>query len=192
MKDLSCHILDIVQNSIHAGASRVEMEINENTREGKLILTISDNGCGMSREMVQQVTDPFFTTSAVKKVGLGVPLLKQNTEQTGGIFEIDSVENQGTRVKAIFNSGNIDMVPLGDMASTMKTLIAADPGKDFVYRHRKDDRGFDLDTAELRRELDGVSLGKREVLDYLSDYVRTSLQELEAPQGEGISRKQGT
>jgi hypothetical protein len=184
MKDLSCHILDIVQNSIHAGASRVEMDVNESTQDGKLILTITDNGCGMNSERILQVTDPFFTTSETKKVGLGLPLLKQNAEQTGGSFGIDSVVNKGTVVKAVFNTSNIDMIPMGDLASTMKTLIACDPGKDFVYRHRKDDSGFDLDTSQIRAGLDGMNLGNREVLDYIADYVRTSLKELDKPGSE--------
>jgi hypothetical protein len=178
MKDLSYHILDVVQNSLHAGADRVVIEMDENTVSGKLKLTITDNGHGMTREMMLLVADPFFTTSATKKVGLGLPLLKQNAEQTDGRFEVDSAVEKGTVIKAIFNIRHIDMIPRGDLASTLKTLIASDPDKDFIYRHRKDDEGFNLDTAVIRAELGGVNLGNREVLDYIVNYIRSSLEEL--------------
>ena len=99
MKDISFHILDIVQNSLHAGADKIVIEMIENTKEGTLTLTITDNGSGMDQRMVDQVTDPFFTSSTTKKVGLGLPLLKQNAEQTGGVFEVSSELNKGTVVQ---------------------------------------------------------------------------------------------
>ena len=95
MKDISFHILDIVQNSLHAGADKIVIEMIENTKEGTLKLTITDNGSGMDQEMLDQVTDPFFTSSTTKKVGLGLPLLKQNAEQTGGVFECEIGIKQG-------------------------------------------------------------------------------------------------
>jgi hypothetical protein len=178
MKDLSCHILDIVQNSLHAGADRIEILLSENSTAGILCLTIKDNGCGMKEEVKQRVTDPFYTTGMNKKVGLGLPLLKQNAEQTGGRLSIDSEEGKGTTVKAAFHSDHMDMIPLGDMASTMKSLIASYPELDFVYAHSCGRKEFSLDTAEIRSELEGVTLNTREVLDFLVNYIRSNLEEL--------------
>lgn len=178
MKDLSYHILDIVRNSIQAGASRIETDITESSMTGQLILSIRDNGRGMSAAMVKKVTDPFFTTSGGKKVGLGLPLLKQNTELTGGVFSIESTEKKGTTVTAIFNRHHIDMIPTGDLAMTFRTLIAGNPDKDFIYRYRADEEGFDLDTAEIRKDLDGVNLNTREVLDYIADFIRENARAL--------------
>src|SRR5512147_603301 len=113
MKDISCHILDIVQNSINAGADKIEIFISENTKTSEYILKISDNGCGISDETKEQVLDPFYTTSVTKKVGLGLPLLKQNAELTGGRLDISSIMGKGTVVIAIFNNSNIDMIPVG-------------------------------------------------------------------------------
>jgi hypothetical protein len=174
MKDISFHILDIVQNSLHAGADEIMIEMIENTKEGTLKLTITDNGFGMDQNTLKQVTDPFFTSSTTKKVGLGLPLLKQNAEQTGGLFEVSSELNKGTVVKAIFNTRNIDMIPEGDLAATMRTLIASDPLKNFIFRQEKDGEEFELDTAAMRDELGDIDLSHREVLEFISDFIRSN------------------
>jgi hypothetical protein len=175
MKDISFHILDIVQNSLHAGADDIIIEMIENTKQGMLKLTITDNGSGMDQRMVDHVTDPFFTTSTTKKVGLGLPLLKQNAEQTGGAFEVHSELNKGTVVSAVFNTRSIDMIPEGDVAATMRTLIAAEPLKDFIYRQRKDGEVFELDTAAMREELGNIDLSHREVLEFISHFIRSNV-----------------
>lgn len=178
MKDISFHILDIVQNSLHAGADRIIIELVEDTREGTLQLTITDNGSGMDQQLVERVTDPFFTSSTTKKVGLGLPLLKQNAEQTGGIFEVNSDLNIGTTVSATFNTGNIDMIPEGDLAATMMTLIAAEPLKNFIYRQEKDGEEFELDTAAMRAELGDVDICRSEVLEFIAEFIRSNADAL--------------
>jgi hypothetical protein len=178
MKDLSFHILDIVQNSLHAGADKIVIEMIENTVTGTLKLKITDNGSGMDQGMVDQVTDPFFTSSTTKKVGLGLPLLKQNAEQTGGTFEVSSELQKGTVVSALFNTGNIDMIPEGDLAATMRTLIASEPLKDFIYRQEKDGEEFELNTAAMRAELGDVDLSRREVLEFITDFIQSNLSAL--------------
>lgn len=178
MKDISYHILDIVRNSIQAGAKRVDVELSADSLTGLFVLKISDNGCGMSAEMLKQVTDPFFTTSVTKKVGLGLPLLKQNAELTEGSFSIESVKDKGTIVTAVFNYFHIDMIPMGDLAMTFKTLIASNPDRDFVYRHLKNSVGFVLDTTDIRSQLGEVSITSREVLDFITDFIRDNLKAL--------------
>ena len=127
---------------------------------------------------LEQVTDPFFTSSTTKKVGLGLPLLKQNAEQTGGRFEVNSDLNIGTTVTATFITGNIDMIPEGDLAATLITLIAAEPGKNFIYRQEKDGEEFELDTAAIRAELGDVDLSRCEVLEFIADFIRSNVSEL--------------
>ena len=178
MKDISFHILDIVQNSLHAGADKIVIEMIENTIEGTLKLTITDNGSGMDKAMVAQVTDPFFTSSTTKKVGLGLPLLKQNAEQTGGVFEVSSELNRGTIVKAVFNTHNIDMIPEGDMAATMRTLVSSEPLKDFIYRQEKDGEEFELDTAAMHAELGDIELSRCEVLEFITEFIRSNVSVL--------------
>ena len=179
MKDISYHILDIVQNSLHACATRTEISVRDDSTAGTLELKIIDNGIGMPEEVIRKVTDPFYTTSVTKKVGLGLPLLKQNAEQTGGTFSVESVEKKGTTVTAVFNRNHIDMIPEGNQALTMKSLIAANPGKDFVFRYSCNRGAFDMDTDEIRKNLDVISINTREVLDYIVDFIRGNLQELD-------------
>jgi Histidine kinase-, DNA gyrase B-, and HSP90-like ATPase len=178
VKDISYHILDIVQNSLHAGATDISVNLTENTADCKLILEISDNGCGMTAEELKKVIDPFFTTSVTKKVGLGLPLLKQNVELTRGTFSMESVEHKGTLITAVFHNNHIDMIPMGDLAITFKTLIAANPDINFIYRHTRNNRNFVLNTEEVRSELEDVKLNTPEVLNYLADFIRDNLKAL--------------
>jgi hypothetical protein len=178
MKDISYHILDIAQNSIHARAKNITISIAEDDMKGTLELIISDNGCGMPAEMLQQVVDPFFTTSVKKKVGLGLPLLKQNAELTEGHFQLESFPNKGTIVKAVFHKNHIDMIPTGDIALTMRILISSDPATDFIYRHSLGNKKFELDTAEMRKELEGIPLNNPDVLKYISGYIHKNLDAL--------------
>ncbi len=153
MEDLSLHILDIVENSIGAKASRVEIKVDEDTKKDLLVIEIEDNGLGMDEETIKKVLDPFFTTRTTRKVGLGLPLLGQAARESGGDIEIESKVGRGTRVRASFGYSHIDRKPLGDIGTTLTTLIAGNPEVDFVYEHKKDESEYRLDTREIR---DGI------------------------------------
>lgn len=179
MKELSLNILDIAQNSLTAGADNVTITIDED-KDKLFTLTITDDGCGMSPEMIASVTDPFCTTRKTRKVGLGIPLLKLAAEQTGGSLSIESKtakdfpEGHGTVVKAVFHSDSIDFTPLGDIISTIVVLIQGNEKVDFVYRHTTPDGEVYLSTSEMREILgEDVSLSDFEVLEW----IRGSLTE---------------
>ena len=177
MKELSLNILDIVQNSIRAEATCIEILIDET--ETTLALTIRDNGCGMSEDFVKTVTDPFSTTRTTRKVGMGIPLLKLAAEQTGGTFSITSVERSvdpahcGTTTSATFDKTHLDFTPLGDVVSTIVLLIRASASTDYVFRHTMPDRMVSLDTREIRQVLgDEVPLDEYEVLAWIRDMLK--------------------
>jgi len=159
VQDLSLHILDIVENSIRAKASRIEIKVVEDTRKDLLTIEIKDNGQGIDEETVKKVLDPFFTTRVTRKVGLGLPLLSQAARESGGDVEIESKVGRGTRIKATFGYSHIDRKPLGNMEATLTTLIAGNPEVDFIYEHKNDELEYRLDTKEIRarimRELNG-------------------------------------
>ena len=150
MEDLSLHVLDIAENSIGAKASRIEIKVVEDIGRDLLMIEIEDNGQGMDEESIKRVLDPFFTTRTTRKVGLGLPLLSQAARESGGDFEIESKVGRGTRVKATFGYSHIDRKPLGNMEMTLKTLIAGNPGIDFIYQHKKDELEYRLDTRKIR------------------------------------------
>lgn len=151
MRELSLNILDIAQNSISAGASLITIDVSESREEHLLTLTVSDNGCGMDEEQLQNVCDPFFTTRTTRKVGMGIPLFRLAAEQTGGSFEITSKKGVGTSTKAVFHSDSIDFTPLGDMTSTVTVLISMNTDRDFIYRRSADEKEFVLDTREIKK-----------------------------------------
>ena len=153
MEDLSLHILDIVENSTMAGATLVMIDILEDQEKNVLQISIEDNGRGMDPEMLRKVRDPFVTTRTTRSVGLGLSLLEQAAEETGGDLKIISSRGLGTTVKATFQADHIDRKPMGDIGSTLTALIAGNPDADFVYRGYLNNEEMELDTRELRAEL---------------------------------------
>ncbi|MDO4618863.1 MAG: ATP-binding protein [Clostridia bacterium] len=178
MEELSLHVLDIVQNSISAGAELIEVEIIENEEEDTLTITVTDNGCGMSEEVVSKVTDPFTTGRKTRRVGLGIPLFKLAAEMTGGSFLVESELEKGTKISAVFGLSHIDRQPLGDMASTMHQLIVMNEQTDFLYLHKVGNKEFLLDTREIKKVLDGVSLKEHEVMLWLLDFIKENEESL--------------
>lgn len=172
MTELSLNLLDVAENGVRAGATLIRIGIDTDTEKDRLIMTISDNGCGMSEEQVRAVTDPFFTTRTTRKVGLGVPFFKMAAEITGGSFRIDSVPGKGTDVIAEFVYSSIDRAPLGDVEETMVTLISGSPDIDFVYEYSFNGKSCTLDTREVRQMLEGVPLDTPEVISFLRDYLK--------------------
>jgi len=180
MKDLSLHIMDIVQNSTRAGATLVYIDVIENDAKDLLSIQISDNGSGMSPEILQKVTDPYYTTRTTRKVGLGIPLLVQNAEQTGGCVTINSEVGKGTCVKAIFQLSHIDRPPWGDISGTMALLASGHPNIDFKYSHIRNGLRFDFDTKHIKLELQPIPITHPQVIRFMTDMIKENLQEIGA------------
>lgn len=171
MQELSMHLLDIVQNSIRAQATKIDILVDEDIETDNLIIVIKDNGCGMSEEQVSSVIDPFFTTRTTRKVGLGIPLYKMAAEQTGGSLQIESEIGAGTVVKATFGYSHIDRMPLGDMADTIAQIICLNEPIDIAYTHKKNKDSFTATTSDFTSVLEGVPLNTPEVMLFVKDYV---------------------
>lgn len=183
MKDLSLHILDLVQNSITAGALLVEITIREDLKSDMLTITIKDNGRGMDKELLEKVKDPFVTTRTTRRVGLGIPLMAAACRRCEGELTIESEKNIGTKLTATFKHSHIDRAPMGNIAETIVSLILSGSGEtmpvNFVYTHIIDGREFRLDTRELKSILgEEVSLDEPEVLAWIRDYINDGLDNL--------------
>jgi anti-sigma regulatory factor (Ser/Thr protein kinase) len=180
MQDLSLHILDIAENSIDAGASRIEINISVDKEKNSLIIVIMDNGRGMDEEILNNVKDPFFTTKEVrianKKFGLGIPLFMQAAEECGGRLDVDSTTGKGTVVRAEFQLGHIDMKPLGDMGSTMTSLIAGHPEIDFIVHFNAADFSYCFNTVYLKQELDEVPINMPDVLKLIKEDINEAVR----------------
>ena len=178
MKELSLHILDIAKNSVKAKASVIEIIISEDEETNLLTIEIKDNGCGMSKEFLETVRDPFSTTRTTRKVGMGIPLFEAAAVQCGGYVDITSEEGVGTEFKVFFEYNHIDRAPLGDMPGTMQVLISGSPEIDFIYRHEKNGKVFNMDTRELRQVLGEVPLDTPDVLAWIDGFIQEGLSEL--------------
>jgi len=178
MEDLSLHVLDVVENSIKAGAARVSIEIREDTRANRLEIVIEDDGAGMTEEMARKVRDPFVTTRTERRVGLGIPLLADSARETGGDVEIWSEPGKGTRVRVWFVRDHIDRKPMGDMAGTMAMLITGNSEVDFRFLYERNQRSFEIDTAEIRGQLEDIPINDPAVAGLLGRKIKEGMQEI--------------
>ena len=107
MKELSMHVYDLMENSTAANATLVELTIKDSLKDNIYAFTIKDNGKGMSPELLSRVTSPFATTRTTRKVGLGIPMMKENAEKAGGTFKLESEEGKGTTLTCSKRSENL-------------------------------------------------------------------------------------
>ena len=174
MKELSLNILDIAMNSVKAGAAHLGIELDE-TAEPLLTIIIRDDGCGMSEEFVRRLSDPFCTTRTTRKVGLGVPFYLLAAEQTGGGVTIQSIPepdpNHGTVVTAVFHKDHIDFTPLGDIISTITTLIHGYPDIALEFFHRFPTHEVRLSTEEIKAMLGDIPINTLEILNWIRDFL---------------------
>ena len=180
MRELSLNVMDIVQNSISAGAGLVEIAVEEDKSQKKLSISVMDNGKGMSAQQLENVTNPFFTTRTTRNVGLGIPLFKMEAEMTGGNFTIDSELGKGTSLKAVFCTDSVDMIPLGDINGIIHLLVTCNPDMDFKFTRavtEETEQAFIMDTRELKEALGGeVSLAEPDVVLWIKEYLQEQTQ----------------
>lgn len=182
MKEISLNILDIAENSVKAKADRVFITIKET--DETLLLSIKDNGFGMKKNFLESVTNPFCTTRTTRKVGLGLPLLKLAAEQTGGYMKIESrhkddyPDNHGTETSALFYKNHIDFTPLGDVVSSVVTLIHGSPDIDWNFEHTTKKGTVSLHAAELKEVLGDVPLNNTEVIFWIEGYLKEQYENL--------------
>jgi len=153
MKDLSLHILDIVENSVAARADKIEIRISEDKKKDLLSVEVVDNGTGMDKNTTKKALDPFYTTRTVRRFGFGLPLLSEAAKAANGQLSIKSKKGEGTRIKADFQYSHIDRKPLGDIAQTIITLVIGNPEIDLVYVHKKNNQKYSLDTRKIKIRL---------------------------------------
>lgn len=171
MEDLSLHILDIAENSINAGAKQIEIKIDVDSMKDLLTIEIKDDGKGMNEEVVKNVTDPFYTTRTTRKVGLGLPMLKEAAESANGKVEISSQEESGTKVTASFQLSHIDRKPVGDMTETIVALCSGNPDTKIKYIEICNNNKFIFDSSEIKNRIMDVKINSPEILIFIRKYI---------------------
>jgi len=172
VRELALHILDVVENSLAAGARHITIEIEEDLAADSLTIRVMDDGRGMDEETAQRALDPFYTTRTTRHVGLGLPLFKAAAERSAGELRLTSSPGQGTTVTARFQHSHIDRAPLGDLPATLLGLLLSDRSAEIRYVHRLDGREFVFDTREVRDALGAdVPLTHPAVREWMRSYL---------------------
>lgn len=172
------HILDIVQNSISAGATLVTLTVDESPAEDLLTIAVGDNGRGMTPEQVSRLADPFFTSRTTRRVGMGIPLLMDSARQSGGDVRIESEPGKGTEVTAVFGYSNIDRPPLGDVANALMLLVSSNPDLDFLFTYRYDGEEYLFNTADVREIFGEDALENLTIIRNLEKMIKDNMREI--------------
>ena len=176
MKELAMHVYDLMENSTAANSTEVKLTIRDSLKDNIYAFTIEDNGKGMTPEFMAKVTDPYTTSRTTRKVGLGLPLIKMNTENCGGGMKLQSEVGKGTRLDFWFQHNHWDRPPMGDIAGTIVMLCAAHEDIHIIYKHITDEDEFVFDTDEIHEALDGMSMNDVKVMGWLKDMVQQNLE----------------
>jgi len=176
--ELSLHILDLLENAIEAGASRIKLAIEEDLSKDLLRITVTDNGRGMDKATLERMRDPFFTTRTTRRVGLGIPLFAATAERCNGSFRIESAPGEGTIIAATFQHSHIDRPPIGDMVTTLLSVILGQEQVDLHYHHKVNERDFEFNTEEVRTKLGEVPISHPLVRRWLKGYLQEGLSAL--------------
>jgi hypothetical protein len=153
MKELSLHLLDLIENAVAAGATRVRALISERPDRDRLYLSVSDDGRGMSADLARRALDPFTTTRRSRKVGLGLALLASTAAQAGGRAAVHSAPGRGTTVRVSMGLSHLDRPPLGRLDETLAVCAVLHPQLDLRLRHRTPYGSYEINTLQLPRDL---------------------------------------
>jgi hypothetical protein len=183
MREIALHLLDIAENSVAAQSHNIRIEVYENLQSDLLLVSVTDDGRGMSEKTAQQVLDPFYTTRTTRKVGLGIPLLKLAAEMSGGGLSLVTESGKGTKVEASFRHSHIDRMPLGDLAVTFLTLLVSYPHIHWVFIYQVTDKNgqsndFNFDDVELKTVLGGMSMTEPEILKFVRGMLEEGIEAL--------------
>lgn len=177
MREISLHIMDIVENSISANATLIEIEIKENIYDNLLTVKIKDNGKGIPKEMLQNITDPFVTSRTTRRVGLGLSLFEATCKACNGFLNVSSEVNKGTEVIAVMQHDHIDRPPIGKIEETLVSCLL-NPNINVVYTHITNYKSFSFDTREIKKILGIDDLNHPEILMWMKEYIKDNLKEI--------------
>ncbi len=101
-------LFNIIKNAIEAfeGVFREEkvVKVNLKKEKRKVIISIEDNGSGMTDEEVKRAFDLFYSTKS-QGMGLGLSVVRRIMDALGGEVRLVSKKGEGTKVELILNHG---------------------------------------------------------------------------------------
>lgn len=180
MKTISDHIHDILQNSVTANATWIEIIVTENKKNDFYAIEINDNGCGMDDETIQKATEPFFTSRTTRKVGLGLSMLKQNAENAGGFFELKSKLSIGTNVKAVFGHSHFDRPPTGKIWEVFYLNLISNQNIELIVNYKTECGTYKISSKEIFETIGNVPLNKKEIKQAIYELIQNNLKSIQA------------
>ncbi len=178
MRELALHLLDIIENAVSAQADTIIIAVEEDYVADRLRMMVKDNGVGMTAEMAARITDPFVTSRTTRKVGLGIPLLKAAAEACNGWLTIQSTPGLGTCVTVEFQESHIDRMPLGNLASTLLTLVIGSPEVHWIFTYTLNGQTFEFDDLPVKEALGEIPLSDPNVLAYLRECLDNGIKNI--------------
>ncbi len=164
---LSDIVADVAANSIEAGAAKINVSVIES--EGMITLSVVDNGKGMPPEIVSRAFDPFYTEPGKhdnRKIGMGLPFVKQTCDACGGTVTLTSEPGVGTTLVCTFQADNIDLPPMGSLPNAILSLFNFEGDFDLVFRHHRNGEEYEISRRDLQdavggfETIEGLSLAK--------------------------------
>lgn len=173
LRTIADHILDIAQNSVNAGAKLVEIHIEEDPQKGVFKFVVKDDGRGMTEEELKRLFDPFYTTRdhKIRRIGLGLPMLKYACESTGGKVDVHSKKGEGTLVEAVFNTSHIDCQPVGDIAGSIFALLFSSKDVDWVIKRVYNGKTYIVDSKTLKENLSKADWENPKIMNLIREFV---------------------
>jgi anti-sigma regulatory factor (Ser/Thr protein kinase) len=178
MRDLSLHVLDLIENSIRAEATVIAVTVVEDPEKDILKIIVEDNGSGLGVPP-EVATDPFYTTKDGKKTGLGLSLIRGAAERAGGGVELRQSKLGGLAVTATMQLSHIDRTPMGDLATTISSVVCTNPGIDLGCRFVVGKREWAVWSSEVAKELPASERGGLAVARRVSEHIKAGLAAIE-------------
>jgi anti-sigma regulatory factor (Ser/Thr protein kinase) len=175
MRELSLHILDLIENSVRAGAAMILITLVEDERKDILKITVEDDGPGLSVS-TEAALDPFYTTKNGKRTGLGLSLFRGAAEQAGGRLTLRESALGGLAVEAAMQLNHLDRVPLGDIAATVSSVACTNPEIDLCCKFHVGEQECIVRVSDIAKEL---PIGKRSglaVARRVSERIKAGLE----------------
>ena len=174
MKELASHLLDILQNSLRAKATRITIDIQDEVQPNVWQCTITDNGCGMTEAELQQATSPFYTTKKGENGGLGLPLFQQCCEQTGGSLKLCSEKGKGTTVTVVLHTHHKACPPVGNLPLVVVIAAGEKADVELCYQHKQEQYKF----SSAKERQAGLPLQRADVIALLRDEMQWGLNKI--------------
>lgn len=137
-------------------------------------MVVEDTGAGMDEMTQERALDPFYSDGIKhpdRRVGLGLPFVRQLAEATGGRFGLRSSPGRGTRVEFELPAKHPDIPPFSDPAGCFTALLAMSGEHEMVIERVYARGGYTLRRSELREALGELESVGSQVL--LREYIES-------------------